>query len=338
MESGKSPEQNSPTTIIEDNSESISLKHYDVGRNPLSSLQPNTISVNNYTSQISNINKLKGFKIANLNVNSLLKHIDEIRHILSISQIDFLAINESKIDDFVSDNEIQISGYNFVRKDRNRFGGGVVVYIREQYSYLERNDLIAGCLEMICVEISEPYGKSFIVSACYRPPHSNPDQFDLFERFLSKCDNENKEFLIIGDINCDWSATQHDSSTKRLIFLSTLYNLHQLIAEPTRVTKTSSTLIDLILTNQPEHISCSGVIDLGLSDHSLIYAIRKHLTPRSKQTRKEVHNYKRFNERDFIDDLSNVPWFIISQFIDPNDCWRVWHSLFCEVLDRHAPL
>ena len=129
----------------------------------------------------------RNLKIANLNVNSLLKHIDEIKHILSISQIDFLAINESKIDDFVSDNEIQILGYNLVRKDRNRFG--VAVYIRDQYSYLERSDLIAGCLEMICIAISKPYGKSFIVSPWYRPPHSSPDLFDLFERLLSKCDN-----------------------------------------------------------------------------------------------------------------------------------------------------
>ena len=59
------------------------------------------------------------------------------------------------------------------------------------------------------------------------------------------------------------------------MFLTVLYNLEQLIKEPTRVTNTSSSLVDLILTNQPNNISNSGVIDLGISDHSLIYAVKK---------------------------------------------------------------
>ena len=44
--------------------------------------------------------------------------------------------------------------------------------------------------------------------------------------------------------------------------------------EPTRVTSTSATLIDLILPNTPENILQSGVIHLGISDHSLVYALR----------------------------------------------------------------
>ena len=59
--------------------------------------------------------------------------------------------------------------------------------------------------------------------------------------------------------------------------LTALYNLDQLIKEPTRVTITSSSLIDLILTNQPNNISNSGV-DLGMSDHSLIYAVKNEST------------------------------------------------------------
>ena len=41
----------------------------------------------------------------------------------------------------------------------------------------------------------------------------------------------------------------------------------QLIKEPTRVTATTKTLIDLAFTNKPELINGSGVIHLGISDH-----------------------------------------------------------------------
>ena len=111
-----------------------------------------------------------------------------------------------------------------------------------------------------------------------------------------------------------------DSSTNKLIFLSTLYNLEQLIKEP-------------------NNISNSGVIDLGMSDHSLIYAVKK-VTMRkyTRQTRSKVRNFKRFNETDFIEELSRIPWYLATQYMNPNDNWHVWKSFFLEALDRHAPL
>jgi hypothetical protein len=74
-----------------------------------------------------NISNLKGLKIANLNINSLLKHIDEIRILLSDNPFDILAINETKIDSSILDAEIHIDNYTIVRFDRNRFGGGVAL-------------------------------------------------------------------------------------------------------------------------------------------------------------------------------------------------------------------
>ena len=53
------------------------------------------------------------------------------------------------------------------------------------------------------------------------------------------------------------------------------HSLHQLIRKPTRTTKHAKTLIDHILTNYPEKIIQSGVIEMGLSDHELIYCSRK---------------------------------------------------------------
>jgi hypothetical protein len=53
----------------------------------------------------------------------------------------------------------------------------------------------------------------------------------------------------------------------------------QLIKEPTRVTATTKTLIDLAFTNKPELINGSGVIHLGISDHSMIYIQRVFQLP-----------------------------------------------------------
>ena len=87
------------------------------------------------------IKNLRGLKMASLNINSLLRHVDELRLMLPNSKIDVFTVNESKIDSSITDNEISIPGYNMLRRDRKRFGGGVVVYIREVHSFNERKDL-----------------------------------------------------------------------------------------------------------------------------------------------------------------------------------------------------
>ena len=94
------------------------------------------------------IAKSKGLKIASLNVNSLLKHIDEIRVLLEKYTFDILAINESKIDKSIPDNEIHVIGYDLIRNDRNRYGGGVVLYVRDNIPFSVRNYLIPNHLEI----------------------------------------------------------------------------------------------------------------------------------------------------------------------------------------------
>ena len=54
-----------------------------------------------------------------------------------------------------------------------------------------------------------------------------------------------------------------------------MFGLKQLLEVPTRVTCSSSTIIDHILASFPDRVSQQGVIDVGLSDHQIIYCTRK---------------------------------------------------------------
>ena len=99
------------------------------------------------------------------------------------------------------------------------------------------------------------------------------DLFNECEIFFQRCDAESRELILVGDLNCDVSKVSLDPHTRQLSFLCSLYQIDQLIDQPTRVTDTSATMIDLVLTNVKENIHASGVIHLGISDHSLIYAV-----------------------------------------------------------------
>ena len=54
-----------------------------------------------------------------------------------------------------------------------------------------------------------------------------------------------------------------------------LFNLTQIITDPTRVTNCSSTLIDHICFSDCEKVCQSGIINFGIADHSVIYCTRK---------------------------------------------------------------
>jgi hypothetical protein len=59
---------------------------------------------------------------------------------------------------------------------------------------------------------------------------------------------------------------------KRLIDIMDIYQLEQIITEPTRVTIDTLSLIDVFITNIPsQKVKYSGVIRLGISDHYMIY-------------------------------------------------------------------
>ena len=54
-----------------------------------------------------------------------------------------------------------------------------------------------------------------------------------------------------------------------------MFGLTQIIKSPTHITCSSTSLIDHILAGAPERIYQEGVINVGLSDHQLIYCTRK---------------------------------------------------------------
>ena len=89
---------------------------------------------------------------------------------------------------------------------------------------------------------------------------------------IGKLDSLNIEYHLLGDFNCNLAVSRYDD-TRKLVSVTDVYGLHQLINEPT--TETSQTLIDLIYTNCPDKIVCSGVRHIGISDHSIIFACRK---------------------------------------------------------------
>ena len=106
------------------------------------------------------------------------------------------------------------------------------------------------------------------------------------------------------------------NNNSMVIGLCELFQYTQLIKEPTRVTLSTNSLID-ILTNEPVKFATSGVSPIGCSDHSLIYVSRKLTCLRSIPRIIESRQYKNFMPDDFVNDMALVPWDTIEQIDNP---------------------
>ncbi|CAH3172669.1 unnamed protein product [Porites lobata] len=98
-------------------------------------------------------------------------------------------------------------------------------------------------------------------------------------------------------------------------------------------------MIDLCLTNSPDKISKSGVINIGISDQSAIYLTLKvaHLRSNMHKTVSLLRQLKNFNEAEFLRDLRMIDWNRVTTHNNPNEMWDFWRHLLTSVIDKHAP-
>ena len=117
-----------------------------------------------------------------------------------------------------------------------------------------------------------------------------------------------------------------------------MYDLDSIINEPTRISATKESCLDVILTNAPAFVRKSGVIETGLSDHSFVYAILNSKILHPKPETAVKRSLKHFDQERFLDDLEKVPFSTAYIFDDVDDVYWCWEKLLNEILDDHAPV
>ena len=122
----------------------------------------------------------------------------------------------------------------------------------------------------------------------------------MFSNEFQKIDGKTNEIYFLGEFNINLlqngkfvlkenQSHKLKSSSSALVnkykeFCQT-FSLTEIIKEPTRITCSTSTLLDHILTNSSEKVSPKGAIDVGISGHQLICCTRK-----IKRIKYNMHN------------------------------------------------
>ena len=182
--------------------------------------------------------------------------------------------------------------------------------------------------------------QSFLVGCVYRSPNDS-SFFDSFRDLIANIWLKRKNIIVVGDFNSDMLHKPNNSESeygKRLRRILCSCGLKNIINSPTRVTANSKSLIDLVITNQPSKTQTSGSIDLGISDHHLIFAVFKVARGNAKPKIISTRNYKSLDVRQLKSDFDQAPWHLTGLFDDIDDIVDTWQYLYNEILHHHLPL
>lgn len=79
------------------------------------------------------------------------------------NNIHIMAISETHLDHSFENMEFAFGGYSLFRKDRNKFGGSVAVYVQNHIPVKMRRDLMLHDIEALWLQIHLPQVKPIVV-------------------------------------------------------------------------------------------------------------------------------------------------------------------------------
>jgi exonuclease III len=189
---------------------------------------------------LNHVKTMSGMKLIHLNISTLLPNLSELTEIVTTINIDIVSLNETRLDGSITDSQLSIPGYVLLRKDRNRNGGGVALYIHKHM--LPTPSDVKVNTESVWATVKTK-NHSLTIGSIYRPPSSTASYFeDILDDIENASQRHGHELIILGDFN--FNCLTSDGTTVNI--LQNTFDLKQLITTPTRITLDSSTLIDHI--------------------------------------------------------------------------------------------
>lgn len=214
---------------------------------------------------------------------------------------------ESRLTDDIRKNEYEINGYNsVVCLSQSRYTGGVIIYIKNSLKFKEiANESIDKIIWCLSIELFD-CSINGIYSVVYRSPAFNLNTSNEFlDSYIEKYHNLNKMCIIVGDMNID--LNMQNNYNNQLMELISKYDFKQIVDFNTRITNESETLIDYVITNRVERVTCKPIKHGRISDHETI-EINISKTHSEIITNKYVMSWSNYNKHTLVNNLRNCVW------------------------------
>ena len=301
-------------------------------------------NVSNISYAAQCLKNLKGRSFASINICSILNKLDTLRLLVQQSNLDVLAVNETHLTPDVDDCELYIDGYSLIRGDRHagsgkQSGGGIMFYVSDNLNYeiLPDSHLCTPNVECLWINIKLTKARPIYLCSIYRAPDASvQDSLNDIQSHMELLSIPvNADLLMLGDVNIDYSIAS--PSKRRLDLFLRTHGLQQLITAPTRITANSQTTIDQIWSNNSDQFAHRGCLDLGLSDHTLIFTSRKRIKPSKEKVTKFIRCYRHFDEISFAHSIASADWSEVFAENNVECATAIFHFILADIINSHLP-
>ena len=250
---------------------------------------------------------------SHLNIRSLSKNFDQLHNLVNELRFNsaVIAISETWLKD-VPSSLFSIERFTLLTNNRTKKrGGGVGLYVTDnlESSMIDELSVMSDELESIFIEITVPGTQNIVVGEIYRPPNSNPTNFIVtLQNLLSAPSLINKRTFIMGDFNLNLLHYNENANCHEFLDLMLSHSFVPLTKKPTRVTDSTSTLIDNIFVNNLTNIT-TGIIVSDISDHYPIHALLSDFRINSRgKFSSSIRDFSDSNLNKLRERLSSLDW------------------------------
>ena len=197
---------------------------------------------------------------------------------------------------------------NVIKARKNTTGGGVGIWTHKSVNFTTIESLSKLKLDQVefCHTLVNLGQKKLLIINIYRPPDvpKNVTMNDLSSLF-TKCAELDLPTTYVGDLNIDLIKTNRFARDYENMIQS--YELSQLVTSPTRICKTTKTLIDHVCVNQKVKAT-SITINSTVADHLPILTCLNSKFKVNKSANTHANDTNMLDYEKLIKKLENVPW------------------------------
>ena len=118
-----------------------------------------------------------------------------------------------------------------------------------------------------------------------------------------------------------------------------MYDLKDLVCDPTCNKAAKSTVLDVILSSESKRfIRVTNKPCFSIVFHSVIFTVTKLLCPPVVPRRIYYRSYKHFNEESYVRDLHSAPFTVCDICDDPDDKAWCFTKILTDALEKNAPV
>ena len=293
--------------------------------------------------------KNNNLTILQLNIRSLLSKQSELNSLLNTlhsnkNSPNLLLLSETHLTESKM-RHVNLPNYKLICQNRtSKQGGGVAIAVHNSLKYKEREDLKylnKSFFECIIIEIKMKSLPPVLVCSLYRPPNTKSKEFlKQYKLLLNAIEKTHKgETIIRMDHNLDLLKANIHEETQEFLDINFEKNILPCITRPTRITKSTATLIDNIFISQHLHNSFdSSILISDISDH--MPSIVNIHDQKLDNTKSLEFKCRSLNEKTKITELNNLLSVVDWSTLHSNNvdvAFNQFQSKIEESLDKIAP-